>query len=655
MMKLLYKCAICSAEYGLNGFTNHIQRTHKIKYKDYYDTYVDTNEHMCPYCGKPCAFTNYAGYRKTCGDPHCAGKAQNATSRARYGESCRRPETMKPKPTINYKYTCALCGGGYNILRTLNRHINKAHPEITVENYHIRYLGVIPKTCEICGKRAKWLGVRYHIICDSPECTHVLRSKHNAMNNPEYKEKAIQGQLNMTEEQKRAKDEKRAATCMKKYGVAHNWQSKECREKCKATTKERYGTSNGFQLPRTRRTIEKLYGVSHFSRPNEFAKRRKKKYYQDGIGFDSKDEIMVYNFTRITGHSVELQPEDRFTYEARGKTHYYVPDFKIDGNLYEVKGRQFFQDKDPSKQMINPYDRSMDDIYEAKHHCMLANGVTILTGTTIFDLVEQFYGIHTSEDSIVTICAESDFPGTSKWPENHPIWDCFVPGHSSPRDAWNNRSILVNSVKNLVQVLANSLMENKYHSFVRRHIDALRLINTDTMPIRQLVLNRFTVAKIAPKVTALRATDLLKIIEESGKDLSAGVYCPMAGFGGIVEGAKKWFKTRGLKPDIEAYDINKNFCEWYGWTQRDVLAQTVTTDKTVVVCPPFGKKYEHWKGTPDAMSDIDFIDWVKLIKEHVKAPDYIFIGPEPGTKKTKCGLFAKKVGIALYKEGNDVL
>ena len=84
-------------------------------------------------------------------------------------------------------------------------------------------------------------------------------------------------------------------------------------------------------------------------------------------------------------------------------------------------------------------------------------------------------------------------------------------------------------------------------------------------------------------------------------------------------------------------------------TQRDVLAQTITTEKTVIVCPPFGKEFEHWKGTPDEMSDISFIEWVDLIKEHVKAPKYIFIGPEMKSKN-KCGLFSKKTGISYYDD-----
>ncbi len=79
----------------------------------------------------------------------------------------------------------------------------------------------------------------------------------------------------------------------------------------------------------------------------------------------------------------------------------------------------------------------------------------------------------------------------------------------------------------------------------------------------------------------------------------------MAGFGAIKTAAEMWYKKHGVPkgPDgtwdhlIEAYDINPKFCSWYGWKQRDVLAQVITTDKSVLCCSPFGKNYEHWKGT----------------------------------------------------------
>lgn len=45
--------------------------------------------------------------------------------------------------------------------------------------------------------------------------------------------------------------------------------------------------------------------------------------------------------------------------------------------------------------MINPYDRSMDDIYEAKHLCMLEHDVLILTEkdySRYIKYIRQTYG-----------------------------------------------------------------------------------------------------------------------------------------------------------------------------------------------------------------------------------------------------------------------
>lgn len=370
---------------------------------------------------------------------------------------------------------------------------------------------------------------------------------------------------------------------------------------------------------------------------------------QDGVGYDSKDEIFIFNFATMIGCSVEHHPTIRFLYMARDKEHHYEPDFVIDSKLVEVKGRQFFENKDPSKKMINPYDRSMDDIYEAKHQCMIRNHVSIINDGNLFNCLRWFYNIDLSIDTIFNKCYGQPFPGSAKWSAKHPIWDCFVPGRMSPKDAWSNEKLFRSAISNLVNVLNKSIQDNKYAAFCRRHIEALRNIDSDRVQLCRLILNRYTVAKLAPKVTALRATDMLKIIESQNVDLSNGVYCPMAGFGGIVEAATLWFKKKGITPLIEAYDINENFCRWYGWSMRDVLAQTIETDKTVVVCPPFGEKYEHWKGTPDEMSDISFENWVSLIKTHIKAPRYVFIGPETHSNVSKCGLFAKTVGIELYE------
>lgn len=652
-MKLKYKCALCDAEYALLGFTNHIQRTHKIKYKDYYDTYIEPNtEHICRFCGKPCDFSNSHGYYETCNSASCVRKVQHETMYNRYGKSCRHADKIKVKPVIEYKFHCALCGRGFKNHSMLNRHLNKEHrSEITTEEYYLKYLNGKVEYCEICGKPAKWLGTHYHNVCGSPECTCELRKRNNAMNKEEYRIKIQEKLKNLPAERKKEIREKTKQTNLERYGVEHIWKDPEYREMALQTMDKKYGTRCGFFTPNAKQTMKEKYGVEHFSNSIEFSKRRIKKYIQNGLSFDSKDEMSLYNFAIDMNIPIVLHPECKFEYVCNNKIHTYEPDFIIAEKFYETKGLQFFENKDPNNKMINPYDRTKDDLYEAKHQCMIENKVTILTDTSIFSLIKEFYNIELNEKIIFEKCFGKAFPGTIKWPANHPIWDSFLPGKVSPKEAWNDEKLFKRAIKNMIDTITKSVMEGKYKSFVNKHINALIKIDFDDEILR-LILNRFTIAKIAPKVTALDENDLLKIINEAGLDMSSGVYCPMAGFGGIVRAAERWSNEHNLPANIEAYDINESFCKWYGWTQRDVLAQVVHTDKTVVVCPPFGKKYEHWKGTPDEMSDIDFIDWVKLIKEHVIAPNYIFIGPETGEGKNKCGLFKRKLGISLYIE-ND--
>ena len=297
----------------------------------------------------------------------------------------------------------------------------------------------------------------------------------------------------------------------------------------------------------------------------------------------------------------------------------------------------------------------------------------------IFNNVFVNKSIYTiTEEQLVEWCLKNHFPGNDKWDKNHPIWKCFLPGQLSPYDAWYDEKYIRKAVKNMFWILDKSIGNDKNDSFIKRHINALnsciikngQIVSSDKR-LLELVLSRFTIAKIASKVTAISPSDCVKIFNESGIDLSKynGIYVPMSGFGGIIEGYKRWIKTYASVDyddkisNIEAYDINKSFCDWYGWKQRNMLESIVETDKVCIVCPPFGKKYEHWVDSSedgisqtviDNMADITFIEWYGLIKKHIKAPAYIIIGPElssNGRDVNKCGnLFKKRIGIQLWTD-----
>ena len=274
-----------------------------------------------------------------------------------------------------------------------------------------------------------------------------------------------------------------------------------------------------------------------------------------------------------------------------------------------------------------------------------------------YQSISEDYLFGLSKMDILQQCLVCPFPGTNKWPADHPIWDCYVAGYISPRDAWNSEDYLLKAINNLFWIVDKSF--DKYPDFIDRIKNAF---HANDITLMREVLNRFTIAKIAPKVTALMPSAFERILEESRINISSGIYCPMAGFGGIIEGAKRYYKKHNIKAEIEAFDINPVLCQYYGWTQKDVLSEKIKTDKVIFVCPPFGKNTEIWPDTPMKRSDeyetnyLDFHDWCKLIKEHIDAPNYIFVGPEIGNKRKeqnpniKSGLFSKKYGIQYYPE-----
>jgi hypothetical protein len=64
------------------------------------------------------------------------------------------------------------------------------------------------------------------------------------------------------------------------------------------------------------------------------------------------------------------------TYIYKNKKHNVLPDFKVENKLYEIKGDHFIKD-DGTWQC--PYNHLADDMYEAKHQCLIKNNVIILT------------------------------------------------------------------------------------------------------------------------------------------------------------------------------------------------------------------------------------------------------------------------------------
>ena len=451
---------------------------------------------------------------------------------------------------------------------------------------------------------------------------------------------------------------------------------KESREKAVNTTKKKHNGNfwSDEQLKRIQENIvknRKIINEKNKAKIKECIEEFKSLSGKGISGCSSKVEIDFYKYLINT-----------FSFENVDPQHYdnqypYSCDFFIPGlDLYiEIQGswthgKHPFNPGDKKDNEKLNYWKSKDseyynnaiytwtDLDVRKRACARDNHLNYLEifSNNIEDCITIFENYIT--EKIVDYCLTQELPGNGKWPANHPIWDCNVGSKVSPRFAWSDRNYLEKAVKNIFYMLP------KDEKFRIRHIKELlncQMLNNRivyaSQKLLQMIQDRFTIAKIAPKVTAISEYSVKKIIDESGIDISNGVYLPMAGFGGIYRAVKSYGDI-----DVETYDINEKFCHWYGWKQRDMLAQKVVTDKVCICCPPFGKKYEHWEGTPDDMSDIDFKEWYHLIKEYVIAPEYIIIGPEidkTGTGSNKgvdkdgkkqSGLFAKTVGIMRWTD-----
>lgn len=191
--------------------------------------------------------------------------------------------------------------------------------------------------------------------------------------------------------------EKSKETCLEKYGVEYALQSNEVREKGKQTKIEKYkdknynnrekakqnmlktyGVAYSTQSPKLQEkrktTCLKKYGVDSFSKTSDFSKKRKSKYYLNNQYFDSKPELSFYIWAKDQGLNI-IRNIDSFSYIYQNKEHKYFPDFKIDGNYYEIKGNQFLKE-DGTWQ--NPFDPTQDALFETKHQCLIKNGVKIL-------------------------------------------------------------------------------------------------------------------------------------------------------------------------------------------------------------------------------------------------------------------------------------
>ena len=177
--------------------------------------------------------------------------------------------------------------------------------------------------------------------------------------------------------------EKSRQTCQKNYGVDNPFASREIIEQMRQHSIDKYGVECSWQRDDVKQKIKdtnrKTYGYEHAMQNPKIRAKAQANIRYGGVSFDSYPELCVYLWAKDNQIPFTYQPTVTFQYEHDGITHQYCPDFEICGLFYEIKGDHFFKDKDKNKEMVCPWDHSKDALYEAKHLCMLENGIIVLT------------------------------------------------------------------------------------------------------------------------------------------------------------------------------------------------------------------------------------------------------------------------------------
>lgn len=191
-------------------------------------------------------------------------------------------------------------------------------------------------------------------------------------------------------------------TRLEKYGVINFFQIKEIHEKAlernhspevlekkRQTCLERLGTetplNNKICREKGLKTLYSKYGIYHAP---------KYLYICNNLHFDSFPELCIYLYCINNNINIEREPIE-LKYIYNNKEYSYYPDFKINNELIEIKGNQFLKEDDTWQ---NPYNHSLDELYEAKHQCALQNNVKILYSEDYQKYVDWFNANYNIED-----------------------------------------------------------------------------------------------------------------------------------------------------------------------------------------------------------------------------------------------------------------
>lgn len=136
-------------------------------------------------------------------------------------------------------------------------------------------------------------------------------------------------------------------------------------EKTEQTNLQKYGAKYYIGSEKYKYDIFNKYGAYHAP---------SKRYCYKTEYFDSFPELCFYLYYVTKNIEIKREPKD-FEFSYKNKIYHYYPDFQVGNKLYEIKGSQFLTE---DGKWQNPFDHTLDELFEAKRQCTIKNKVDIL-------------------------------------------------------------------------------------------------------------------------------------------------------------------------------------------------------------------------------------------------------------------------------------
>lgn len=352
----MFKCDLCDKSYQTaRGMYQHYFKTHHLYCKNYYDKFlIKTGEGICsnPNCNNKTRFINgIVGYAKYC--------------------SCKcatNDESYKNNKIDN----CLKIHG----VRSTNNlpEVKKKKEETCIKNH---------------GVKSPWQSKE---IYEKAQKTYIKNHGHlNNFSDPLYRKKVEEINLERYGVKSYSQTEEFKNNVLKTDTGKYTMETEEFKEKSRKTKLERYGNEYWLNPEKIKETTKERYGVENCMQNHDIFKKTKKHLYYNNLSFSSLPELCYYIWLNDNNIPFEYQPDVDFVYEYKGIRH-YNPDFKVGEEIVEIKGLHFFENHNPNGKMVNPYGRKdepekvkfRDELMEAKHQCMLKNGVKIITDFSVY-------------------------------------------------------------------------------------------------------------------------------------------------------------------------------------------------------------------------------------------------------------------------------